>query len=283
MKKILLYSFIIVLLFIITLVISNYPFSSLTTGSDTTNTTIPTFEEQLQHSEHVVLFEEGYTLLDNGNYEEALDYYKHLQKEIFEPGLKDKNNQLVIILERLNSAQVTYKQELEILNLAEEYQETFLNPSYDLLADIYEFYHLSVEVLVDENYDKETDLMDLYSNQKYPFNKFKRKVLELDSPFLTDEIKKSFELTVLYSLYPTEIHYKTNHLEESVSMEEIEEVETAWLDWSVNYQIVVDYYHDFDKGKYQLQEQILELRDGYQEMRRQIRLLIPELKGEVNL
>ncbi|QNO16258.1 hypothetical protein HYG86_16515 [Alkalicella caledoniensis] len=277
MKKTVIYSFAILLLSIISFLIFNYPIFTTTTG------VVDVPEEQPVTSDEQILFQEGYKLLDESKYKEALDFYKSIESKITSGSLSVKTKSLILVLERLNKAQIAYQEELEILNLAKEYQEKFLHPSYNILADIYDFHNLAVEVLIEDNFDKETDLMELYYERKREFINFKEEVQGLDYPFITEDIKESFKLTIAYSLFPTEMHYKTTHLEQSITTKEIEQVETSWEEWSKNYQRVVDYYHNFDEGLYELELQVEVLKNGYFDMKNQIHILIPDIKGDISL
>lgn len=243
---------------------------------------IPTRTNDLSISDRTI-FEGGYHYLSSEKFDVALEYYRSIKNKLQDEHYITKNHQIVLILTRLNNALKLYTEEKELLRIAETFREKFLDQWYESLLEIYSFYHLSEEVILGEDYDREEELINKYLTRIVSFEALLNNINIIDSQFFNSEDQRIFSKSIEYSIFPTRTFYRTTHLAESISLEDIDKVERAWNYWEEYYNKVMDYYQAFDEGLYFLKEEVIQLREGYNEIRRQLTRLIPNLKFDLVL
>lgn len=240
--------------------------------------TVPIVSDDITLSHDRVIFEKGYTYLASGKFDEATEYYNSIKNEIEDQFYLEKHDRLMVILNRLNSASELYVNERELLDLAATFRSDYLDKWYEPLLEVYDFYHLSHEVILENNYDKEEHLITLYLKNANSFEDMFDNINNVESQFFTKDDKENFSKSIEYSIFPASAYYKITYISESISLEEIEKVENAWNHWDIYYNKVMDYYQYFDEGLYLLDQEVKSLKDGYNELKKQLTLLIPDLK-----
>ncbi len=247
-----------------------YPFST----SASTNPENPIGDINLE------IFQGGYSFLANEEYDKALAYYREINNQLTGDEFISKNKQLILILERLQKAHDIYHQELELLNKAQGFSNEFSDYLYSNLGKLHDFHQLSLQVLIEEDHENENSLIQEYLNKKEDFKRLKSDIEKINSPFFEMEVKKNYLILIDFSLLPVEIHYRTIYLQESLTLEELENVEDAWHHWGTNYIFVINYLQDFEEGLITLEEQVIEYKSGYQDMKNQLKRLIPDLSSD---
>lgn len=240
--------------------------------------TVPSVSDDINVSNDSAIFQKGYPYLASGKFDEAIEYYSSIKDEIEDQFYLEKHEKLMVILYRLNSASELYVNEKELLDLASTFRTDFLDKWYEPLLEVYDFYHLSHDVILGDNYDKEEHLITVYLKNANSFEDMITNINKVESQFFTKADKENFSKSVEYSIFPASTYYRITYLSESISLEEIDKIENAWNNWDVYYNKVMDYYQDFDEGLYLLDEEVKRLKEGYNEIKKQLTLLIPDLK-----